>query len=216
MTDTDSKPTKEELERIAKLELEHFRLLSERARKQRKQKTQVALSTALVSLMGVSAISYTLFDQKSRSGFDATGLIAELFKAQEAVRVPDFEKAKEDLLESLKSTLEQSGERYNVSSDGLVMAGEVAQLGARLDLIEKSISTNPERALSIPLLRRDQDELSRKLEEYRLSAKADSDRLWGQQNTILQGIGALLLAVAAGAITILYRAVKPEEPKLPS
>lgn len=216
MADAEDASTKEELERFAQLESEHFKLLSERARRQRKQKTQVALTTALVSIMGIATIAFSLFDQKSRSGFDATGLIAELFKAQEAVRVPDFEKAKAELLESLKSTLEQSGERYNVSSDNLVMAGEVAQLSARLDLIEKSISTNPERALSIPLLRRDQDELSRKLEEYRVSAKAESDRLWGQQNTILQGIGALLLAVAAGAITILYRAIKPEEQKLPS
>jgi len=216
MADVDYKLEKEEMEKFAKLEAEHFKFLEERAIRSRRQKMQIAMVAALVSTMGIAAIAFSLFDQKSRSVFDTTSFISELFKATEAVRAPDYEKAKSELLESLKSTLEKSGERYNVSADNLVMAGEVAQLGARLDLIEKSISSNPERALSIPLLRRDQDELSRKLEEYRVSAKADSDRLWGQQNTILQGIGALLLAVAAGAITILYRAIKPEEQKVPS
>lgn len=170
---------------------------------------QFALGIALSSMAGIGTIGVSLLDRAKDplSSFELGSLV---FRSS-PVAAPDFAKAKAELLESLKQTMDKSGERYYGGGDSAVLNSEVAQLTSRVELIEKSISDNPERALSIPLLRRDIDELTRTVETYRVSAKADSDRLWGQQNTILQGIGALLLAVAVAAVTILYRAIKPSD-----
>lgn len=182
--------------------------LYEHSKTQKRQKIQFALVIAISSMVGMGTIGFSLLD-RAKDPFSSLEL-SSLFRSV-PIATPDFEKTKAELLESLKQTMDKSGERYYGGADTAVLSSEVAQLNSRVQLIERSISDNPERALSIPLLRRDLDELTRKVEEYRVSAKVDSDRLWSQQNTILQGIGALLLAVAVAAVTILYRAVKPGE-----
>lgn len=202
-------------ERLDKLERLKLDVLYEFSKKQGKQKAQIAVMVAAVSIGGFSSIAFDLFNRKTRPDFGASEFLSELFRSGEVVRMPDFEKAKGELLVSLKQTLEESAQHSYIASDNAITSEQLSQLDSRVSLIEKSISDNPERALSIPLLRRDQDELNRKLEEFRISAKVDSDRLWSQQNTILQGIGALLLAVAVAAVTILYRAIKPNDVKLP-
>lgn len=194
--------------RMEQQEAMQLHYLMESSQRQRTLKLQVSVAVVLASFIGVASIAYSLIDRQDRGAFDASGLISEMFKAKESVRAPDFEQAKSELLASFKDAVTKSDDRYFSGSGNAILSEEIAQLRTRLELIEKSISVNPERALSIPLLRRDQDELSRKVEEYRLSAKADSDRLWGQQNTILQFLGGLLLAAATGAITIIYRSVK--------
>lgn len=203
MTDVE-----EELKKFIETEREKFERIDKRERKYKQQRMSFAAALAMGSILGVSSIGYKLLVQDRPERFDASSLIAELYKQRELVEVPDYEKAKEDLVSSLKSTMEESGDRPFLGLGNAILTEDLSRLKSRIELLEKAISDNPEKALSIPMLRRDYDELGRKFEEYRISAKVDSDRLWAQQNTILQGIGALLLAVAAGAVTILYRAVK--------
>ena len=112
-----------------------------------KQKIQIALAVAGLSIAGFSGIATNLLGQKSRSAFDSSEFLLDLFRSREVVRVPDFEKTKGELLASVKTTLEQSAERSYIGSDNAITGEQIAQLDARLSLIEKSISDNPERAL---------------------------------------------------------------------
>jgi len=126
---------------------------------------------------------------------------------------PDYEKVKSEVMTSLRKTMEETEGKPVLVLDEALISERFSLLDDRVRLIESSISQSPEKALSIPLLRRDLEELERKFDEYKINSKIDADRLWSQQNTILQGIGALLLAVAAAAVTILYKAIRPSSSK---
>jgi hypothetical protein len=85
------------------------------------------------------------------------------------------------------------------------IAADVASLNNRMNSLSTAILASPERALAIPLLRRDIDGISKRMEELRVQGKSEMDRLYDQQKWILGGIGTVLLAVAGGAITIILR-----------
>lgn len=71
---------------------------------------------------------------------------------------------------------------------------KLEQANSRIALIEKSISNDPERALSIPLLRRDLEFVARRLDmgSEDLSSLASSVEVI--RNSIIAGMGTLLLA----------------------
>ena len=87
------------------------------------------------------------------------------------------------------------------------LANQMATLDDRLKSIESAILDSPERALSIPLLRKDIAETAKRVEEYRASGRSDTDRLYEQQKWILGGVGTVLLAVIGGAVTIIFRSL---------
>lgn len=80
-------------------------------------------------------------------------------------------------------------------------------MNGRLKSIESAILESPERALSIPLLRKDIAESAKRVEEYRIASRFETDRLYEQQKWMLGGIGTVLLAVIGGAITIIFRSL---------
>jgi hypothetical protein len=84
---------------------------------------------------------------------------------------------------------------------------EISTLTARVNNLSAAIMASPEKALAVPLLRRDIDAMAKRVEEVQTQGKADMDRLYEQQKWILGGIGAVLIAVAGGAITIILRSL---------
>lgn len=206
MASDDPKFSAEEY--LAQKELD---MLWENSKRQRKQRVQFALIFALASFAGLGTIAFKFFDQKREVGNDTSGLISDILNSKESFWAAEFARSKAVLVEDFKTSVEKASAQNNLDSKTAVLISETARLKSRLDLIESSISESPQRALSLPLLRRDQDELSRKLDEFRISTKADTDRLWGQMNTILQFLFAIFLALATGAVTILYSAYKQRE-----
>lgn len=193
------------------LKLRELDMLWENSKRQRKQRVQFALIFAFASFVGLGLIAFKFFDQKKQMGNDTSVLISEILNSQERNWAAEFAKSKAVLLENFKESVEKASTENNIDAKTAVIISETSQLKSRLDLIESSISENPQRALSLPMLRRDQEELSRKLDEFRISTKADNDRLWGQMNTILQFLFAIFLALATGAVTVLYGAYKQRE-----
>lgn len=206
MASDDPKFSAEEY--LAQKELE---MLWENSKRQRKQRVQFALIFILASFAGLGIIAFKFFDQKREVGDDASGLISDILSSKDSYWAAEFARSKAALVDNFKASVEKASAENNLDSKTAVLISETARLKSRLDLIESSISESPQRALSLPLLRRDQDELSRKLDEFRISTKADTDRLWGQMNTILQFLFAIFLALATGAVTVLYSAYKQRE-----
>jgi hypothetical protein len=124
---------------------------------------------------------------------------------------PVLARSKLNELESRLKALEESVNKAKVSSQSgqpfpsVKSAADVESLNNRMNALSMAIMANPERAIAIPLLRRDIDGVSKRMEELRFQGKSDMDRLYEQQKWMLGGIGTVLLAVAGGAISIIYR-----------
>lgn len=176
-------------------------------RKDRRIRIQAAALTAATSVGGI-VVLFTSYSFDSKSRFDVSSMLDYVrneVSSNEKVEAEAVRRQAQDVFDEILRGVNSSP---SSSIDVALLAEHVSSVDGRLKTIERSISENPERALSIPLLRRDLNELSKKLDEFKVSSKVESDRLWAQQNTILQGIGALLLAVAGGAVTIGYRLLR--------
>ena len=101
------------------------------------------------------------------------------------------------------STLKPNGQNTSQSQ----VANEISTLDAKVNNLNAAILASPDKALAVPLLRRDIDTLTKRVEEIQAQGKADIDRLYEQQKWTLGGIGTVLLAVAGGAITIILRSL---------
>jgi hypothetical protein len=172
---------------------------------ERKRKSQVLISATIVligSVLGMTASLVASFSSDlSRSGLRIT--------------LPDStsSEAKFDRLEARLRTLEASVNKTKAFSQNVPgqvpvkIAADVESLNNRMNSLSMAILASPERAIAIPLLRRDIDGISKRMEELRIQGKSDMDRLYEQQKWMLGGIGTVLLAVAAGAISIILRSL---------
>lgn len=77
----------------------------------------------------------------------------------------------------------------------------------RLAILERSISENPEKALSIPMLRKDQENMSRAIDGNKIAVSAELTRIYDQQKWILGGIGTVLFAAVTALLTALFKMI---------
>lgn len=185
--------------------------LMEQEHHRAKSRQWAAMVTALLSIIGSSLVATQLFEYSS-----------PLLPRRDNTVQYEITQLNEQL-KTLQLRVTQMGEvsekmKKNVASSG--QAGQQARLAAALENVEKRLGSletvileSPERAISIPLIRKDLDESGKRLEEFKTSSRAELDRIYEQQRWILGGIGTVLLAVAGGAITILLRSIiKSKEP----
>jgi hypothetical protein len=87
------------------------------------------------------------------------------------------------------------------------LSGLFDKLDHRLSSLEAAILESPEKSLSIPLLRKEVGDVSKRVDESRTLFKVEIDRLYELQKWMLGGIGAVLVTVAGSAVTILLRSL---------
>lgn len=75
------------------------------------------------------------------------------------------------------------------------LEGKMEALSARLSVLESAISNSPERALAVPMLRKDHDALTKQVNDAAIALKLDYDRLWGILMLILTVVGTSVLGV---------------------
>lgn len=175
---------------LEKLKAEFKKQIIERDKRARQEKLKSATAVLVVTLIGL-IISFVAVVN------------------QDKVKPPTpLESIRYDQIKTELSSLKSQVEALKPStSSGIanLESGSVAKLEARLSALEAAILDNPEKALSLPLVRKDLNEISKREAEYRTSLKSEIDRLYEQQKWMLGGIGTVLLAVAGGAISILFR-----------
>lgn len=158
-----------------------------------------ALAASVIGLVvSVTQIS-NLFDGKAKRQDTA---LADISALRSQIQSLDARLAR---LDDLSRALSVPG--TSISLEQRQLAGRIAALDERLKSIEGAVIESPERALSIPLLRKDIAESIKRVDEYRLASRSETDRLYEQQKWILGGIGTVLLAVIGGAITIIFRSL---------
>ena len=169
-------------------------------KKRKSQALSAAIGTLIASVLGMSAsLIAGIYSDFGRSGL------------RFSFPDPASTESKFNKLEARLRALEASGNKAKVFShngQGLApvkIATNLESLNTQMNALSSAILASPERALAIPLLRKDIDGISKRMEEIRIQGKSDMDRLYEQQKWMLGGIGTVLLAVAGGAITIILR-----------
>jgi hypothetical protein len=91
------------------------------------------------------------------------------------------------------------------------MAGVVKSVETRIKSLESALVESPDKALAVPLMRKDISDLDLRYKEGRLASKSEFDRLYSQQTWMLSGIGTVLLAVAGASLTMFIKSLpKPQ------
>lgn len=97
----------------------------------------------------------------------------------------------------------EGGAELRGNIDYVLLDKRINELSSRLGALEAAISESPEKALSIPMLRKDQKSLSKELDASRSAFKSEVDRLNDQFRWILSGIATALVLMLGGALAML-------------
>lgn len=146
--------------------------------------------------VGYNLFRNDFFELNSRS--EAPSLINDAFKAATDKNIEN--------LNNYVAALRQDRSVADSESIRLAISGvDLKLLKDRVNVLEGAISNSPERALSIPLLRRDQENMSKLIESNRQAVDAQLARIYDQQKWMLTGIGTALLAALTALGGALYR-----------
>lgn len=104
------------------------------------------------------------------------------------------------LIESMKASADKSYPSMDLS----VLDGKLDDLSRRLKVLESAISSDPEKALLVPMLRKDHELLAKQFKDSVVAAKLDYDRLWGLLMLLLTTIGAAVLALSGWALKSIF------------
>ena len=199
-------PNEDEIHRRT-MEEQYVRSLRERAYFERRRRFRVAAVATLVALLGAfaSLLSFTKIVSKrgdqSPDSLKNTQAIASLESELTKLKA-DFAETKA-AIEGIQNPVPESV----LAAKQAEIALQASSLNTRLGLLEVALQESPEKALSIPLLRKDLSKLDRRTIDYRSVSQGEFSRLYSQQTWILGGIGTALLAVAGGSITILLNSL---------
>lgn len=201
-------------------ELHAERALHEKARlefaRRAKSLRLAAISVALLGVLAsTTAVTYQFFnwDKKSpsiNSVFDSA--FKKTFATADEVdqlrtEIPDFEKIfsrAKILLAERRETDDSPGLKYLEFS---ALESSVSKIDARLTVLERSIADNPEKALSIPMLRKDQENMEKSIEANKVALTIELNRIYELQKWILGGIGTVLFAAVTALLSALYNAL---------
>lgn len=143
---------------------------------ERKRRANSLSSTVVVlvgSLVGVFATTYSSYI------FDVSRVTLNPGGNQSRSRF--------NQLDARLRRLESSADKPRVLSNSTSgqatteIAKDVESLKNRVNSLSTAILASPERAIAIPLLRKDIDGISKRMEEYRIQGKSEIDRLYEQQ-----------------------------------
>ena len=194
-------------ESVDKSEAEYESLRNTLKNREAKHRSEQLKSAVVVLVVGVAGLVASvsqindLFGVKAKKSDTA---FMEVIGVRSHLETLDSRLTRVD---DLVKALTKPDPAASISVEQQKLSFQMNSLDERLKKIESVILESPERALSIPLLRKDIGEAVKRAEEYRAASRSDIDRLYEQQKWMLGGIGTVLLAVIGGAITIIFRSL---------
>lgn len=180
-----------------------------RAKSLRLASISVALAGVLIPAI---AVTYQFFNWDKKTPSVSTLLDSAFQKTfatadevdQLRTKIPDLEKVlsrAKVLIAEHRETDDSLGLNYLGFS---ALESNVSKIDARLNVLERSIADNPEKALSIPMLRKDQENMSKSIEANKIALSVELDRIYDMQKWILGGIGTVLFAAVTALLSALY------------
>jgi hypothetical protein len=100
--------------------------------------------------------------------------------------------------------LRQASEKNNPNMDLSMLDGKTEDISRRLKVLEGAISNDPEKALVVPMLRKDHELLVKQFNDSLVASKLDYDRLWGILMLLLTSIGAAVIGLCGWALKSVF------------
>jgi hypothetical protein len=157
----------------------------------------------------VSSVSFVVtltefFDSKKQSSY-----LEVLFNAPaklEPVGQGEMEKIYTKLSDLKEEVASMKGAAINVpvSVDVSRIEENVAGMAKRLALLESAISNNPEKALAVPMLRKDHEALVKQFNDSIVASKLDYDRLWSMLMLLLTTLGGGVVLLSGWALKSIF------------
>ncbi|UST97309.1 hypothetical protein [Pseudomonas siliginis] len=170
--------------------------------------TKFVKGAIFVSLLTASSVSFFLtlaefVDTKKQSSD-----LVKIFSTPRKLDSASEQRIKEinddmvklnELLKSMKAS--DSDVPFNI--DLAKIETKVGELNSRLTVLENAISSNPEKALIVPMLRKDHEALVKQFNDSLVSSKLDYDRLWSMLMLLLTSIGGAVIVLSGWALKSL-------------
>ena len=190
----------------------HWReMLIERAYRARRRRLYLSSLVALLAMTG-SLMTVFIVSKNPRS--------ADISSSIDFASSEDISKIKNEVaniresLDQLRATvigMQTPVPESTLAARQAEMAGVVKSVETRIKSLESALVESPDKALAVPLMRKDISDLDLRYKEGRLASKSEFDRLYSQQTWMLSGIGTVLLAVAGASLTMFIKSLpKPQ------
>jgi hypothetical protein len=147
----------------------------------------------LVALTGVTFSTYYFFDSRTDVKTVATTFVTvdELQEIEAKIKILD-----DDI-----SSLTAAGTSVEPAQELVALTNEISLLGRRLELLEEGLLNSPEKALSVPLLRKDLESLKERFVAESLETTRSVDRMYDQNKWFIglmftMAIGLMGLAIS--------------------
>ncbi|MDH2077200.1 hypothetical protein [Pseudomonas atacamensis] len=207
---------RESSEQMSKEQQSYASKLADRSNEYERRLRSVKLAMMSVALAGACAAMVPVMSQflgwdSNRSIISRGIVFSDPSKFASADEVELLRSSVSKAEELLSSAIKQINQPNN---NGQVLIVELTSLKAavksideRLEILERSISENPEKALSIPMLRKDQENMSKAIEGNKVAVSAELTRIYDQQKWILGGIGTVLFAAVTALLAALFKMI---------
>ncbi|MGO0633121.1 hypothetical protein ACTORR_24365 [Pseudomonas sp. SAR267] len=162
------------------------------------------LAAVMVGSIVTSVVTFTEFvgtkkEAKNWASFLSSPVSFD-FSAKEKL---DSLNAEIKSVNSIVAAMRESADKSYPNMDLSVMDGKLDDLSRRLKLLESAIASDPEKALVVPMLRKDHELLVKQFNDCLVASKLDYDRLWGMLMILLTTFGAAVVGVSGWALKSL-------------
>lgn len=190
----------------------HWReMLIEREYRARRRRLYLSSLVALLAMTG-SLMTVFVVSKNPRSADISPSI--DLASSEDISKIKNEVASIRESVDQLRSTV--TGMQTPVPESTLAarqaeMAAVVKSVETRIKSLESALVESPDKALAVPLMRKDISDLDLRYKDGRLASKSEFDRLYSQQTWMLSGIGTVLLAVAGASLTMFIKSLpKPQ------
>lgn len=168
-------------------------------------KTKAVPGLILAIAMAGAALSSVLTSMEFLDTKRQSDDLRRIFVNPDKVGLDQVERIDKDLkaLKEKISSIKAEAVKVPVNADLTALEARLEGLSKRLELFESAISNSPEKALAVPLLRKDHESLVRQFKDSQVSAKLEYDRVWTLIMLFLSAFGVAVVGLCGWALKSL-------------
>ncbi len=205
-------PDNEALRKLLENVQESERVVRESQERTVKRKREEAIWSGVIAILGIIGILFSLIQWALSSPARVTASDTRIINLPRFVDQVESNNKRMTALESTVSKLSTIPPEIVTNLELTRLAGKLEETQARQKAIEEALLTTPEKALSVPLLRKEIDQLSAVALAERSALRAEIDRLHSSIGTLMTILGGVFVTVLIGSGATIYRSWKLEPP----
>jgi hypothetical protein len=184
-----------------------------------RKKTLVTAMSVLVSalmavMLGTLGYKFLLQPSPEHFGFGRGGGAFEANGSSISVELEQLKKTTVLMQSDLEKLKSLDSPKPNSAINELSV--KLASLETRMRVIEEVILDSPEKALSIPLMKKEQDSLSKRILDFNAASRLEMERQYDLIKWAAGGAFTALFTVFCALVPFVYRRVSGEKGILPA